>query len=82
MQIFDSDGNRTEEQLSIRELLEVLLGPEGRRRLAFRNLPNAELIRLPKIPESVEEMVKLSPNIFDPGTIIVGTGLIGKKRKR
>lgn len=41
-----SEGNRSEETLNIRELLEVLLGPEVRRRLMLRNLPNTELIRL------------------------------------
>ncbi len=41
-----SQGNRSEELLNIRELHEVLLGPEGRRRLMLRNLPNTELVRL------------------------------------
>jgi len=34
------------------------------------------------MPDSIEKSVKLSPKISGSGTIIVGTGLIGKKRNR
>jgi len=35
-----------------------------------------------QMPDSTEKMVTLNPKISGSGTIIVGTGLIGKKRKR
>jgi hypothetical protein len=40
------EGRQSDELLDLGELIEVLLGPEGRQRLMLRNLPNCELIRL------------------------------------